>query len=97
MLGLRSALDRVVRAILAKGPAARAHFEKLHKRYLARLRGGEIHGPPTRELIGEFVAWLHGLGIFPEKDVGLIGPANHPASNLWSTLLAGCATRTSSR
>lgn len=78
MLGLRSALDRVVRAILAKGPAARAHFEKLHKRYLALWRGGEIHGPPMRELIGEFVAWLHGLGIFPEKDVGLVALAQSP-------------------
>lgn len=78
MLGLGSALDRIVRAILAKGPAARAHFDKLHKRYLALWRGGKIHGHAMRQLISELVAWLDGLGIFPEKDAGLIALAQSP-------------------
>jgi Concanavalin A-like lectin/glucanases superfamily len=46
MLGLNGALDRVIRAILAKGPTERAHLLQLHKQYLALWRGGNIRGRP---------------------------------------------------
>jgi hypothetical protein len=58
MLGLNGALDRVIRAILAKGPTERAHLLQLHKQYLALWRGGNIRGRAMRKLIDEWITWL---------------------------------------
>jgi hypothetical protein len=78
MLGLSAWLDRIIRAIIAKGPKERERLEKLHREYLALWRGGNIHGRAMRKLIAECIAWLHGLGIFPDKDADLLALIQSP-------------------
>jgi hypothetical protein len=85
---LRTAIERILRAIAAKGVKEREHFAKLHDRYLKLWRAGDIDGPRMRKLIAEWIAWLRSLGIALETDAELRAIAH---SHCFKLMLDACA------
>jgi hypothetical protein len=84
---LRAAIERILRAIAAKGMKEREHFAKLHDRYLELWRAGDIDGPRMRKLIAEWIAWLHALGVSLETDADLRAIAG---SRCFKLMLKAC-------
>jgi hypothetical protein len=79
---LRAAIERILRAIAAKGVKQRARFARLHARYLKLWRAGDIDGPRMRKLIAEWIGWLRALGISLETDDELRAVARSPCFKL---------------
>jgi hypothetical protein len=78
-------VERLRRAIVAKGPETRERFDRASAEYRQLWRAGAIDGPDMAKLIGDWWAWLQLVGISIENDPGL---AELHASECMRRLLA---------
>jgi hypothetical protein len=60
---LNEFLDRIQRAIVAKGPETRERFNRTSQKYLELWQAGDIAGPEMSKLFAEWCAWLQLVGI----------------------------------
>jgi hypothetical protein len=59
---MRSALDRIPRMIMRKGPETRARYFRTCYEYLQLWRAGKLDTPEMVELCGDWCAWLRLVG-----------------------------------
>jgi hypothetical protein len=84
---ISTALDRLRRAILAKGPETRERYIKTSQEYLQLWRAGKLDGPEMAKLITDWCTWLRLVGISFEDDLALRGVLQ---SDCLKLILAEC-------
>ena len=68
---IRTALDRVRRTIIGKGPETRARYFRTSHDYFQLWRAGKLDSPEMAELCADWCAWLRLVGVSLRDDPAL--------------------------
>jgi hypothetical protein len=69
---LESVVDRLRRAIAAKGPETREQYIKTCREYARLWRAGKLDSPEMTKLVADWCTWMRLIGIAPGDDPELI-------------------------
>jgi len=65
---LASVLDRLLRAIVAKGPETRERYARTCEEYARLWKSGQLDGTEMKQLFADWCTWLRLVGISIEDD-----------------------------